>query len=161
MIAQEELIKRIEYNPETGLWRWRPGYKWRHRNRDWFSGTSSGKGYFLIYILGEEHGAHRLAWLYTYGYMPEKIDHKDKNPSNNRIENLREANQSENAINRVPNSNNTTGTTGVVYRPDRNKPWIARICYHYVEMSKGFRTKEEAIAWRKQKIYNLFGEFAP
>ncbi len=59
--------------------------------------------------------AHRLAWLYVHGEMPSgKIDHKNGNPLDNRIENLRIASARMNAQNqRRAQPYNSTGVLGV------------------------------------------------
>ena len=58
---------------------------------------------------------HQLVWVLNYGAFPSMIDHINGNPKDNRVENLREVNQSENDMNRVwawkPNAK--TGLPGV------------------------------------------------
>lgn len=38
---------------------------------------------------------------------------------------------------------------GIVYVPDR-KRWLAKICVDYKQFAKRFKTKEDAINWRKE-----------
>jgi hypothetical protein len=72
-----------------------------------------------------------------YGVDPSReIDHKDGNPSNNRIGNLREATRRQNCQN--------VRAKGVRYEPDR-KRWVARICIDYRQIYIGrFKTEKEA-----------------
>lgn len=44
--------------------------------------------------------AHRVIWKMVYGTEPAEIDHRDGDPSNNRLSNLREATRSQNLANR-------------------------------------------------------------
>lgn len=56
---------------------------------------------------------HRLVYLFYYGNMPKIIDHIDNDRSNNRIENLREATQQQNCLNRATHKNNAVGCKNV------------------------------------------------
>ena len=58
---------------------------------------------------------HRLIFLIHYGYLPDKIDHKDGNALNNCPCNLRETTSSQNSCNSKIQSNNTSGYKGVCY----------------------------------------------
>jgi hypothetical protein len=81
----------------------------------------------VIWIDGEKHLANRLSWLYIHGYLPENdIDHIDRDPSNNRINNLREVSRQCNIRNTGNPINNTYGVKGVSWHKRRNK-WIAQI----------------------------------
>ena len=71
--------------------------------------------------------AHRLIWLYHYGYLPEnEIDHINKNPLDNRLENLREVSHVCNLRNCRVSKNNTSGVTGVIFDKNHNK-WYSQI----------------------------------
>ena len=69
---------------------------------------------------------HRLIFMWHYGYLPNEIDHIDGNPSNNSIENLRQADRSKNGMNQKLNSRNTSGVKGVSWRKDKQK-WDVRV----------------------------------
>ena len=85
---------------------------------------TTGK-YTYISIYGKRYPAHRLAWLYIYGeWPPDQIDHIDGEPSNNRLDNLRLATNSENQQNRKIASNNTSGAKGVCKIGNRFKAHI-------------------------------------
>ena len=68
--------------------------------------------------------AHRLAWIYVNGTIPDTIDHIDGNGINNSISNLRNVTMSINQRNRKLNANNKSGVCGVIYS-DRDRSWVA------------------------------------
>lgn len=73
------------------------------------------------------YGAHRLAWLLYYGEWPKGfVDHIDRNPKNNTIENLRVVTHAENHRNRAKQSNNKSGYKGVFFNRQCKK-WNAKI----------------------------------
>lgn len=121
MITQEELKKLLHYDPETGIFTWvktRGGFATAGQ----IAGSvreGGGKHYVRILLDGKRTRAHRIAWMYVYGYFPaEEIDHINGNGLDNRIVNLRQVSHIENCRNRRKPKNNTTGVMGV-YR-DRN-----------------------------------------
>lgn len=83
-------------------------------------------GYARVGIDGKRYFAHRLIFLMQYGYMPDFIDHIDGNPSNNHIENLREATHQQNLRNKKIQTNNKSGVNGVHWNKI-NQNWIVQI----------------------------------
>ena len=90
------------------------------------AGTTDSKGYKTTKINGKIYKVHRLIFLMHYGYLPKFVDHKDKNPSNNKIENLRDATHSENQLNSKIPKNNTSGIKGVSWN-SLVKKWAVRL----------------------------------
>lgn len=132
-ITQELLRAIIDYNPQTGTFLWKD----RADVNNWWNGRYSGAsagaykdGYKVIRIHRKMFRAHRLAWLYIYGYLPKgDLDHIDGNRANNKISNLREATRSQNCMNSRKSINNSSGFKGVYFRPDTKK-WQAYIGAH-------------------------------
>jgi len=91
----------------------------RNRKGQVIKGFEESKGYLRLNVRGNgtrhEIKLHRLVWVLVYGRFPKQIDHINGNPKDNRIENLREVNQSENDMNRVFSwkPNPSTGLPGV------------------------------------------------
>ena len=84
-------------------------------------------GYITIGINGRHNRAHRLAWLYVYGNLPEhEIDYINHNKIDNRIKNLRDVTRFENAKNKSMRSSSKSGIQGVSWDKKRKK-WIAQI----------------------------------
>ena len=97
----EKLLREyLRYEPETGLFYWTKRTSGRGPDLTGrATGTPNTAGYILLKFKGERLYAHRIAWLFTYGYLPEYLDHKNGNPSDNRLCNLRECNQQQNLLN--------------------------------------------------------------
>lgn len=71
------------------------------------------KGYVFVKIPGVGvRAGHRIIWKMVYGKDPDQvIDHIDGNPSNNRIQNLRDVPPEKNAQNRVNTKKKYLGVT--------------------------------------------------
>ena len=114
------------------------------------AGALDKSGYRIIGINGGRYSAQQLAFLYMTGMSPKIVDHKDRNPLNNKWSNLRASNKSLNSINSKVRSDNTTGVTGVI----RKSPgYIARIGQKHIG---AFDTLEEAATARKQAEDKLY-----
>lgn len=88
-------------------------------------------------------------------------DHINRNPFDNRKNNLRAAEHRENDRNRSLLSSNTSGVTGVSWDKYRQK-WRAYIKVDDNWMQLGrFMDKDDAIRARLEAEAKYFGEFAP
>lgn len=162
-----DFVKSIlDYDPKTGffLWQFRPDMprKWNSRYVGKQAGSTSKSGYVKIQIgKGMHYSAHVLAWLIVYGeWLPSEIDHKFGDRSDNRISELRRADTSDNACNKVMQRNNTSGFVGVSFDPQR-KLWRARVKRKGKMHDLGFYSSaDDAAAVRAQFIRNIHGEFA-
>ncbi len=115
----------IKYDPLTGEFHWKIN-KGKMREGK-IAGGLNGDGYWMIGIDCKRYYGHRIAWLLMMGEWPYcKIDHIDTDQKNNRWENIREANTSENAMNTPIKSSNTSGYKGVSWAAHAKK-WQAHI----------------------------------
>lgn len=98
----EFLSQLFEYNRETGVLLFQGKFLKPHPN-----------GYIFVKIPGVGvRPAHRVIWKMVYGKDPDQvIDHIDGNPSNNRVENLRDVSPAKNAQNRVNTKKKYLGVT--------------------------------------------------
>lgn len=160
MTDLEFLKKYLDYNPDTGIFRWkiRTNYKVPVGS---VAGSLNQTGYRQIFFRKKLTLASHLAWLYTYGAWPKKLlDHVNGNRDDNRINNLREATRSQNKANSKLAKNNTSGFKGV-YRSKNNKSWIAMIGFNRNLIYLGtFDTIEEAVQIRQKNFEKLQKEFA-
>ena len=69
-ILTQELKELLNYNPETGVFAQKVSTSNRVRAGDVAGGTNN-IGYVAISVQGKLHLAHRLAWLFVHGYLPE------------------------------------------------------------------------------------------
>lgn len=95
----------LDYRPETGIFVWKKrqdvGAWWNGKFSGKIAGCINKKG-IIIYINSSPYFAHRLAWVYMYGDSldGEKIiDHKNCDPHQNRINNLRVSSHGQNCSN--------------------------------------------------------------
>lgn len=114
-LTHERLLSVLSYCPETGIFRWLQRLSPRG-----LIGTRAGsvrpRGYRAVNIDGLPYLEHRLAWLYVHGVWPSgAIDHCNGQKGDNRIDNLRDADDTTNLQNlRAARSNSQTGFLGVV-----------------------------------------------
>lgn len=112
-MTQDELKEWLRYYPRTGhfVWLKRPSNRVEVGSR---AGTLHRSGYWRIQVCGKLYEAHRLAFLYMTGALPERVDHRNLDGSDCRRSNLRLATRSQNGANRRRPRSNTTGFKGVV-----------------------------------------------
>lgn len=122
MITQKQIIDALEYDPATGVFiRRRTG-----KNAGKLKVKGNGYSRIKIWLLGRDHMAHRLAWVYMTGDQPPAaIDHIDRDATNNAWANIRNA-SGLNQKNKSKQRNNKSGITGVSWSKTSGK-WCVRI----------------------------------
>jgi len=124
-LTAEYLKSVLDYNPQTGVFTWKVGRGGKGKKGS-TAGSADTYGHRQIKVGGRAYSAHRLAWLYYYNEWPKgPLDHKDRDPANNAISNLRECTPSENAHNST-RSRGSSKYQGVCWCKRENK-WVARI----------------------------------
>lgn len=151
MLTQDQLKRALTYNPEIGFFTWNKTGKRAGSDK----GTKN-----QIQIAGKMHMAHKLAWLYSYGETPSQfIDHRDRNPLNNRLSNLRLSDDVLNAVNSKIRSDNKIGVKGVA--KTYGGKFKARIWRNGKAIYLGtFDTVLEADSAFKTASKVLYGDFA-
>lgn len=153
-LTQSELMDFVAYDKLTGTFTWK-----KNTGKKKMAGKVAGyldlKGYWGISILGHQVRAHRLAWLYVYGSVPDcQIDHKNGNKTDNRIENLRLATNQFNQFNIGISKNNTSGFKGVNF-VETNQMWRAKITINRKTICLGYHPT----AIRASLAYKLAAHF--
>jgi len=106
-------VKEIDYKEISETVYYKDGKLfWIKNNKE--AGTTTNNGYIKIQINKIAYSAHRLVWVLFNKEIPvdKQIDHINRNRSDNRIENLRLATPSSNALNK-PCKISNTGIRGV------------------------------------------------
>ena len=125
-LTQAELKEFLHYNPFTGIFTWIK-YTANSVKIGDNAGCVGSSGYIQIRLKGKKYAAHRLAFLYMTGKLPEEqADHINHIRIDNRWKNLREATNQENSKNMSMKNSNTSGVTGICW-DRRAKKWQARI----------------------------------
>ena len=119
--------------------------------------SSLNKKYRGRRIDGKYCSHHSCVWVYFNGDIPEgmEVDHINRDSKDDRIENLRLADFSQNrGFNRTLRSDNTSGYRGVTKKGSK---WRAQI--NNIRLGS-FSTPEEASAAYQKAAAELHGEFA-
>lgn len=135
----------LRYEPETGKLFWRARNRSEFKSdRAWnaWNAKNAGReamtfvaqrGHRRGTIDGRQFLAHRVAWAIHYGSWPQgDLDHKNVNPADNRIANLRPADTFQNRWN-VPARGGASRFKGVKRNGARWQAGISANCrYHYL-----------------------------
>ena len=139
---QDRLRELFTYDDGKLLWKVKKAIRTKIGEE---AGTQKADGYRAIKVDDKSYQTHRLIWIYHNGAIPDgmQIDHIDRDNTNNQLENLRLATNTENQWNR-----DVVGTdlNGGSYR--------ARIGYKGKSIFLGrFPTKEKAMeVYNKKKV---------
>lgn len=165
MIDITALRNDLEFNPDTGIFRWRHGVASGNGamrvKPGQEAGTNTTDGYRQIRWRGRIYRTHRLAWLYVYGEWPDgEIDHVNGNGRDNRLSNLRIASRSQNVANTRCRKTNKAGRKGVTWSPHAGR-WSAWIGAGGKTKHLGyFETRDQAHEAYKDAAQRAYGEFA-
>ena len=157
-MTQSELKELLHYDQETGIFTWLKSINAKYK-----VGEIAGhyaNGYIVITINKNNYKAHRLAWLYVYGYMPTKqIDHINRVRDNNKISNLRLVTNQENQFNSSLRKDNTSGVKGVSWH-EKSKKWLASIRVDkkktYIGIYETLELAKNAIDLARKKYHKEF-----
>lgn len=123
---------------------------------------NNSKGYRRVNLSnGKKKFVHNLVADSYLDKIDNKtlVDHINCDKSNNRVDNLRFCDASENAMNSRISSKNTSGVKGVFYCQKKQK-WRAYISINQKKTHIGyFDNLEEAKIARQNKAREIFGEF--
>lgn len=155
-ITAEVVRAMFKYNPDNGELRRKIGPR-----KDCVVGWIEPHGYLRVKIGGKKVYCHRIAFLHYHGRIHDgRIDHVNGDRSDNRIANLREVDDFQNAANCGLKRNNTSGASGVAWSKRENK-WKASIRSGGKMFNLGtFSDFDAACAARAHAERRLNGEFA-
>ena len=122
------------------------------------AGSYDGKGYKQVVIMRSKYLVHRIIWKMHTGTDPGNliVDHKDRNPDNNHISNLRLLTKSE-------NQENTIGRGIVKLTDKRKKAWQAAIRVNGVQQRTQHECPLMARLWyldKKAELHPCFTQSA-
>lgn len=159
-LTTQRVRELLDYDPQSGLFRWRNPQSNRVKKGS-IAGKIGNRGYHRIGIDGRRYLAHRLAWLWLYGFDPQgDVDHINGVRNDNRIANLRIATRSQNLWNSRRPCNNTSGFKGVSFDKNRRR-WQVHIRVAGRIIFLGcFSSPEEGHAAYASAAQKFFGEFA-
>lgn len=123
--------------------------------------TKRPDGRRVVRINGFTYKSARIIWLIMVGEWPAlDVDHKDIDPSNDRWDNLRLADQNQNMQNRKKHRDNHSGFKGVSFNRALQK-WHAQIGYDGTQHHLGyFVTAEEAHVAYSKASRSRHGQFS-
>jgi hypothetical protein len=125
-LAHSRLLDLLNYDPDTGIWTWRPKIdRWGRASKKGGkpAGTIVPRGYRYLCVDGILHRSGRLAWFYVTGEWPKgQVDHKNLEKADDRWSNLRLADPAQQSMNKGLQSNNKCGFKGVHFVSARKSP---------------------------------------
>ena len=85
-------------------------------------GSKHSEGYRVMGFENRILYVHRVVFALKHGYFPHFIDHKNRNPADNRLSNLRASSPMHNQKNRKLSKKNKSGINGI-YFATKEKKW--------------------------------------
>lgn len=157
MLTAELLREMLSYDPETGVLTWKYQVS-RNIKPGQVAGCINQYGYRKVAIKRKTLLVHRVIWAIVHGEFPNGlIDHINRNRLDNRISNLRIANDAQNAANKSqsPGARNIRGVTRL-----KSGKFQAAIGGDRKYLGV-FDTAEDAKEFYELASVMMFGEFSP
>lgn len=152
----DELKEYLHYDPATGIFTWIK--KYYANNVGDHPKPSHSEGYIRVQFKGVRYFLHVVAFYWTYGYLPSRVDHKNRITSDNRLENLRAATDAENACNTGPKGRSKY--RGLCWQKNTSK-WVVILRKAGQKYYLGvFSDEKEAARAYNVKAREIHGEFA-
>jgi hypothetical protein len=153
MVTVQRLRELFIYDPETGA---------VTRKRDGeVCGSRGGERYIRALVDGKMFYVHRIVFALHFGFMPDRVDHRDGDKRNNRPSNLRECTQAENTCNRGKTEAGFSSQFKGVHFEAQTQKWRAEIKKNGKQRKLGrFDTEEEAAEAYNEAAKVTHGEFA-
>lgn len=142
-ISVERLREVLSYDPQGGKFYWRVDRPNGVTAGSEALGYIDNKGYRRVKIDGVSCKLHRVAWALSHDNWPNQIDHVNGKKDDNRLENLRLADGTQNNANKRKLSNNSSGYKGVSFYK-RHKLWMAYISINRHRIHLGYFDNPEA-----------------
>jgi hypothetical protein len=156
-ITQELLKSWFDYHPDGYFVYKKAGYR-RNRIGQRVQQQPSVQGYLRICVQGKRVREHRAIFLWHHGFLPSIIDHINGRKTDNKIENLRAATNSENLCNRPAQKNSTTQFKNIYLQ---NGKYCVQIKKNKVIYRFGrYKDFNDAVIARNNAIKSLHFEFA-
>ncbi len=144
--SQSELSDLFSYSDGRLFWKVKPC---KHMKAGSEAGSLNKNGYKYVSIKGSKQLLHRVIFKMHTGLEPSHVDHIDRNPANNTIENLRASTFAENAWNMNTPKTNTSGVMGVHWDKRREK-WMAYMRHNGKRKHLGYYSEfDAAVSARK------------
>ena len=150
LLTPDKLHELLTYDQDTGDLIRRVPIKGHHAGT--VIGTVNEKGYVVAVVNAKMYRVHNLVWFYHHGYFAEELDHINRDRADNRIENLRPCNHSQNLGNSRPRVHKYKGVTFC----KQTQRWRAQLRGHLGR----FDTIEEAAEAYNAAARDYFGEYA-
>lgn len=165
----EYLRSVLDYNPETGDFRWKKNAGTRAKIGDIACKKIDANGYYVIGLDSKLYKAHRLAYYISYGIEPTgfEVDHINQIRHDNKICNLRLATRSQNQRNVKTRKTSSTGYKCIQLRtdPEGYSFYHIRVSFNGKRYAKRISSiipnaLQQAIQYRDNLIKELHGDFA-